>query len=69
MSKKIGVLLDSCSGISQKEAKTMGVHIIPTPFFVNGELFLEDVTMSVDDLYEILKEDADVTTSQPSPGD
>mgnify|MGYP003295980265 CR=1 FL=1 len=69
MSKKIGVLLDSCSGISQKEAKTMGVHIIPTPFFVNEEMFLEDVTMSVDELYEILKGDANVTTSQPSPGD
>ena len=69
MSKKIGVLLDSCSGISQREAKTMGVHIIPTPFFVNEEMFLEDVTMSVDELYEILKGDANVTTSQPSPGD
>ena len=39
------------------------------PFFINGELFLEDITLTQEEFYKRLLEDADISTSQPSPGD
>ena len=39
------------------------------PFFINGELFLEDITLTQEEFYKRLGEDADISTSQPSPGD
>ncbi len=67
--KKIAIVTDSNSGITQSKAKDMGVTVIPMPFYINEELFLEDVTLSQEQFYQRLKEDADISTSQPSPGE
>lgn len=69
MAKKIAIVTDSNSGITQAKAKEFGVTVVPTPFFINGELFLEDVTLTREEFFERLKEDADISTSQPAPGD
>ena len=50
-------------------AKEMGVYVLPMPFFINGELFLEDISLSQEEFYKYLTEDADISTSQPSPKD
>ena len=39
------------------------------PFYINEELFFEDVTLTQEAFYRRLAEDADISTSQPSPGD
>ena len=39
------------------------------PFYINGELFFEDITLTQEEFYRRLAEDADISTSQPSPGD
>ncbi|MBP3619884.1 MAG: DegV family protein [Clostridia bacterium] len=64
--KKIRIITDSNSGISQAEAKQLGIFVIPMPFTVNGEEFLEEISMSQEKFYELLAQNADVTTSQPS---
>lgn len=64
---KIAVMTDSNSGITQKEAEKLGVSVLPMPFIVNGETFFEDITLTREQFYEHLKNDADVSTSQPSP--
>ena len=69
MAKKIAIVTDSNSGITQANAKEFGVTVVPTPFFINGELFYEDVTLTRDEFFERLMEDADISTSQPAPGD
>ena len=69
MDKNIAIVTDSNSGITQARAKELGVHVVPTPFFINGELYLEDITLSRDEFYEKLVEDAEISTSQPAPGD
>lgn len=69
MARKIAVVTDSNSGITQTQAKELGVSVIPTPFFVNGELYLEDITLTREEFYEKLEEDAQISTSQPAPGD
>lgn len=67
--KKIAIVTDSNSGITQKEGKEMGVHVLPMPFYINGEIFYEDITLSQEQFYQKLLEDADISTSQPSPGE
>ena len=67
--KKIAIVTDSNSGITQEMGKTMGIHVIPMPFFIDGELFLEDITPTQEEFYKRLGEDSDISTSQPSPGE
>lgn len=66
---KIAVITDSNSGITQSEAKELGIRVVPMPFYINEELFLEDITLTQEEFYQKLGEDADISTSQPSPGD
>ena len=66
---KIGIVTDSNSGITQAEGKELGIHVMPMPFFIDGELFLEDITLTQEQFYEKLKSDADIKTSAPSPGE
>ncbi len=67
--KKIAIVTDSNSGITQKEGREMGISVMPMPFFIDGELFLEDITLSQEEFYKKLGEDSDISTSQPSPGE
>ena len=67
--KKIAVVTDSNSGITQSTAKEMGVFVLPMPFYINEELFLEDITLTQEEFYKKLLEDADISTSQPTPLD
>ena len=66
---KVAIVTDSNSGITQKEAKELGIQVLPMPFYINGELFFEDITLTQEEFYQRLAEDADSSTSQPSPGD
>ncbi len=66
---KVAVVTDSNSGITQGRGKELGIHVFPMPFFINGELFLEDLTLTQEEFYEKLAKDAEISTSQPAPGD
>ena len=66
---KIAIATDSNSGITQKEAKELGIRVLPMPFYINGKLLFEDITLTQEEFYRRLEEDADISTSQPSPGD
>ena len=66
---KIAIATDSNSGITQAQAKELGVFVLPMPFYINEELFLEDITLTQEQFYQKLAEGADVTTTQPAPGD
>ena len=65
---KVAILTDSNSGITQAQAKDMGVTVIPMPFFIDGVEYLEDINLTQEEFYEKLKNDADISTSQPSIG-
>ncbi len=65
----VAIVTDSNSGISQSEAKELGIYVIPMPFLVDGKLYFEDVDMNKEQFYHFLENDADLSTSQPSPGD
>ena len=65
---KVAILTDSNSGITQAQAEQIGVTVIPMPFFIDGKEYLEDINLSQEEFYEKLKNDADISTSQPSIG-
>ncbi|RKI86669.1 DegV family protein [bacterium 0.1xD8-71] len=67
MAKKIAVITDSNSGITQSQAKECGLYVLPMPFMIDDETFYEDITLTQDAFYERLAGGADVITSQPSP--
>ncbi len=67
MSKKIAVVTDSNSGITQAEAKELGIKVIPMPFMIDGVEFLEDINLTQDEFYEKLMGDCTISTSQPGP--
>lgn len=52
--KKIAIVTDSNSGITQEMGKSMGIYVIPMPFFIDGELFLEDITLTQEEFYKRL---------------
>ena len=64
---KIAVVTDSNSGITQAQAKEMGVAVLPMPFMIDGETYYEDITLTREQFYQRLKDNADIATSQPTP--
>ena len=69
MKKKTAIITDSNSGITQAQAKELGIFVLPMPFYINEELFYEDISLTQEEFYRKLAEDAEISTSQPSPGE
>ena len=67
--KSIGIITDSHSGISQEEARALGIWVVPMPFYIDGECYLEGVTLTREEFFEKLESGAMIATSQPSPAD
>ena len=67
--RKIAIVTDSNGGITQEQGRELGVAVIPMPFFIDEKLFLEGITLSQEEFYQRLSEDADISTSQPTPAD
>ncbi len=65
--RKIAIITDSNSGISQACAESMGVFVIPMPFTIDGDEYFEDINLTVDEFYKKLENDAEIYTSQPAP--
>ena len=63
---RVAVVTDSNSGISIKSGKELGIFVVPMPFLIDGEEYFEDVNLTQELFYEKLKNNATVSTSQPS---
>lgn len=66
---KVAILTDSNSGITQSEAKELGVYVLPMPFYFDGQLFYEDIDLTQEDFYTKLEESKEITTSMPLVGE
>ena len=67
--EKRAIVTDSNSGITQDTEKKLGIRVLPMPFYIDGELFYEDINLTQEEFYQRLAEDADISTSQPSPAE
>ena len=65
--QKIGIITDSHSGITQKQAEQMGIYVLPMPFYIEDECFYEGRDLTYEQFMERLKRMDKVSTSQPSP--
>ena len=67
---KVAIVTDSNSGITIEEGKALGVYVMPMPFYINEELFYEEIDLSQEMFYEKLTDDSiDIKTSMPMMGD
>ena len=67
--KKIAIVTDSNSGIGQQAAQELGIFVLPMPFLIDGETYYEDISLSQEQFYEKLTNDAEISTSQPVVGE
>ncbi len=65
---KVAILTDSNSGITQAQAKDYGVFVIPMPFYIDGQLYYEDIDLTQEQFYEKLTQGGEITTSMPITG-
>lgn len=65
---KVAIVTDSNSGITQENAKQLGVFVIPMPFSIDGEEYYEGINLSQEEFYIKLVGEASVSTSQPAIG-
>ncbi len=67
---KVAVMTDSNSGITQAEAKEIGIRVLPMPFVIDEETFFEDITLGQEQFYQKLGQaGTTVSTSQPAVED
>ena len=66
---KIAIVTDSNSGITQTQGKELGIWVIPMPFYIDGQLYYEDINLTQEEFYERLKTEAKITTSMPAVGE
>lgn len=64
---KIAIITDSNSGLSQEEAKELGIFMIPMPFEIDGKEYLDGINLERDAFYEFQTNDSEIFTSQPAP--
>ncbi|MDC7278313.1 DegV family protein [Butyrivibrio fibrisolvens] len=65
---KVAILTDSNSGITQEESKKLGIFVEPMPFYIDGQLYYEDIDLTQDEFYEKLTQGGEITTSMPITG-
>ncbi|MCI8632581.1 MAG: DegV family protein [Lachnospiraceae bacterium] len=66
---KVAIITDSNSGITQKESRELGIEVVPMPFYIDGKLYFEDISLTQEEFYQRLEQEAEISTSQPAPGD
>ncbi len=62
----VKIVTDSNSGITQADAKKLGIFVLPMPFLIDGKEYFEDINLTQEQFYEHLRGDASVSTSQPA---
>lgn len=65
--KRIAIITDSSSGITQKEAFDLGITVLPLMFSIEVNDYEEGVTLSREEFFKHQGEDAKIFTSQPVP--
>mgnify|MGYP002797079894 FL=1 len=65
----IAIMTDSNCGIMPEEGRKLNIHVLPMPVIIDGRTYFEGVDITADEFYKKQAAGAEITTSQPSPGD
>lgn len=66
---KTAIMTDSNSGIFPEEGQRMGIFVLTMPVILDGKEYCEGIDLFPKEFFSRLVNGADVSTSQPSPGD
>ena len=66
---RVAVITDSNSGITQMDAKNMGIDVVPMPFTIDDKTYYEDINLTREEFFQMMGDDKEILTSQPSPAD
>ena len=66
---KVAVATDSSSGITQAQASELGLYVLPMPFYIDDEVYYEEVNLTQEDFYRKLEKEAKISTSMPAVGE
>ena len=63
------IVTDTNSGIYEKQAAELGIHVVPMPVIIGEETYFEGVNITQEEFFDALLSNQKVMTSQPSPED
>lgn len=66
---RTAIVTDSNSGIFEKEARELGIYVVPMPVIIEGKTYYEGIDLTHEEFYQCLLEHKNVSSSQPSPAD
>lgn len=66
--EKTAVLTDSGTGLTQKEAQEAGLFFLPLQVLHEDHQYLDGVSIQLHEVYDLLKQQAKLTTSMPPIG-
>ena len=67
--KKTAIVTDSNAGILPAEAQEKGIFLLPMPFMIDGRDYFENVDLTEEVFYQMMREKRAISTSQPAPAD
>ncbi len=67
--RKVQVITDTNSGVTQAQARELGVSIIPMPCLINEAVYFEEKDLTREEFFRRMVGGDHVSTSQPSPAD
>lgn len=65
---RTAVLTDSNSGITVEMGNEKHIFVIPMPVIIDGKSYCESINFTQENLYESIRQNKEVSSSQPSPG-
>lgn len=66
--RKTAIVTDTNSGITEMQAKELGVYVLPMPYIINDETYYEGKDMTMSEFFtQLTNKENQVFTSQPTP--
>ena len=64
---KVAIITDTNSGLKADMAEKYDIKLLPMPFTIAGEDYLEGVNLSIEEFFKRQAADEEIFTSQPAP--
>ncbi|MDO4303232.1 MAG: DegV family protein [Bacillota bacterium] len=65
---KTAIVTDTNSGFTIEEGKSQNIYVLPMPVIIENNSYLESVDITHKQLYEAMRLNKAISSSQPSPG-
>ncbi|MCI5647822.1 MAG: DegV family protein [Fusicatenibacter sp.] len=66
---RTAIVTDTNSGITVESGRSSGIYVLPMPLIIEETSYMEGVNITNDQVYQALRSEQNLASSQPSPGD